>query len=243
MISFPPGGAAVVVGASGGIGAALHSALQGSGVFGAVLGFARRIPAATPGSTPLGKLDVCEEPDIQTAAKDLAALGMPLRLFINATGYLHGSGFMPEKSVRHLSAAYLAQCFAVNCTGTALLAKHFAPLLAPGGKSMFVNLSARVGSIGDNRLGGWYGYRASKAAANQVMRSLAVELARSRPCAVCVSLHPGTVDTPMTAPFRKDGLVVRSPRSAAIELLSVLDSLQASDSGGFFDHKGQSVPW
>lgn len=234
---------AVVVGASGGIGSALLSAMEASGSFGAVFGFARRFPATIGESVRRGRLDVCLEPEVETAARILAAKAMPLRMVINAVGFLHGNGSVPEKSLRQLDPAYLAECFAINCTGTALLAKHFAPLLAKSGKSMFVNLSARVGSIADNRLGGWFGYRASKAAANQVMRTLAIEMARIRPQAVCVALHPGTVDTPMTAPFRKVGLTVRSPQQAAMEILPVLDGLEACDSGGFFDYKGQRVPW
>ena len=137
----------------------------------------------------------------------------------------------------------MAEAFAINAIGPALLMKHFLPLLPRGGKSVFATLSARVGSIKDNRLGGWYSYRASKAALNQFVRTAAVELGRSHREALCVALHPGTVDTPLTSPFRKAGLEVQSPDTAAGRLLAVIDRLGPADSGGFFDHRGDDVPW
>jgi NAD(P)-dependent dehydrogenase (short-subunit alcohol dehydrogenase family) len=121
--------------------------------------------------------------------------------------------------------------------------KHFLPLLPAQGRAVFATLSARVGSIGDNRLGGWYSYRASKAALNQLVHTAAIELARSRPQAICVALHPGTVATQLSAPFAKAGLEVRDSTTAAQELLTVLARLTPADSGGFFDHKGLALPW
>ena len=121
--------------------------------------------------------------------------------------------------------------------------KHFLPLLPRAGKSVFVTLSARVGSIGDNDLGGWYSYQASKAALNQLVRTAAIELGRQRPAAVCVTLHPGTVDTGLSAPFAKAGLEVRPAARAAECPLRVIDRLAAEDSGGFFDHRGDRLPW
>ena len=117
------------------------------------------------------------------------------------------------------------------------------PLLPRSGKAVFATLSARVGRVGDNRIGGWYSYRASKAALNQLVRTAAIELKRQCPDAICVALHPGTVDTSLSAPFRKVGLEVQSPDIAAERLLAVVDKLRPSDSGGFFDCKGQTVPW
>jgi NAD(P)-dependent dehydrogenase (short-subunit alcohol dehydrogenase family) len=162
---------------------------------------------------------------------------------VDATGFLHGDGLAPERSWRELDPAHMAMAFAVNATGPALLMKHFLPLLPRDGKAVFATLSARVGSIGDNRLGGWYSYRASKAALNQLVRTAAVELGRRRPAAVCVALHPGTVDTGLSAPFAKAGLEVRPAGQAAERLLRVIDRLAAEDSGGFFDHRGARLPW
>ena len=121
--------------------------------------------------------------------------------------------------------------------------KHVLPLLPRQGKSVFATLSAKLGSIGENRLGGWYSYRASKAALNQLVRTAAIELGRRRPDSICVALHPGTVDTGLTSPFNKTGLEVQSPDAAAGRLLAVIDRLSPGDSGGFLDHRGERVPW
>jgi len=137
----------------------------------------------------------------------------------------------------------MARAFALNAIGPALLMKHMLPNLPREGKSVFATLSARVGSIGDNRLGGWFSYRASKAALNQVVRTAAVELRRRRPEAICVALHPGTTDTKLSSPFRKSDLDVQSPDIAAQRLLSVIDRLGPDDSGSFFDHRGETIPW
>lgn len=127
--------------------------------------------------------------------------------------------------------------------GPALIMKHVLPRLPRLGKAVFATLSARVGSIGDNRLGGWYGYRASKAALNQLVRTAAIELRRRSPESICVALHPGTVDTPLSVPFRKDGLELHSPSIAAERLLEVINQLRPNDSGTFLDYHGKTVPW
>jgi NAD(P)-dependent dehydrogenase (short-subunit alcohol dehydrogenase family) len=121
--------------------------------------------------------------------------------------------------------------------------KHLLPLLPRSGKAVFATLSARVGSIGDNTIGGWYSYRAAKAALNQLVRTAAIELRRTRPEAICVALHPGTVATPLSAPFAKAGLNVRPPEEAARDLLAVIESLSPAQSGGFFDYRGAELPW
>jgi hypothetical protein len=171
------------------------------------------------------------------------ALGADVRLVIDASGILHGDGLSPEKSWRDLDATQMARAFAVNAIGPALLMKHFLPLLPRQGRSVFATLSARVGSIGDNRLGGWYSYRASKAALNQFVRTAAIELGRRQPAAFCVALHPGTVATSLSSPFVKAGLDVQTPEQAAGRLLDVIDRLPPGSSGGFFDHRGDPVPW
>lgn len=231
--SFPPGGVAVVFGAGGGIGGALLERLQDRSPFERVIGFSRT-------STP--SIDLLDEASLQRAAAFAAPIG-DIRLVIDATGFLHDRSQSPEKSWRDLEAEPLARAFALNAIGPALIMKHFLPLLPRTGKSVFATLSARVGSISDNRLGGWYGYRASKAALNQMVRTAAVELARRRPDAICVSLHPGTVETPLSAPFAKDGLEIRSPADAAVDLLRVIDGLGPDQTGGFFDHRGATIPW
>lgn len=227
------GGVAAVIGAGGGVGAALVAALQEQGAYSRVIPLSR-------GSAPA--LDLTDEASIAAACAHLAGQG-ELRLAIDATGFLHDARFSPEKSLRQLDPAHMAQAFAVNAIGPALLMKHLLPLAPRTGRFVFASLSARVGSIGDNHLGGWHSYRASKAALNQFVRTAAVELARTRPEAICVSLHPGTVETKLSSPFARSGLDVRPPETAARELLDVIANLTPAQTGGFFDHKGLAVPW
>ena len=234
MDSIKPGGLAVVIGSTGGIGEALVQALKASGSFAEVKGFSR-------GSEP--DIDLLDEQTIMRVAQDLSRTGHDVRLVFDATGFLHGCGFKPEKTLAALDPGHMAHSFAVNAIGPALLMKHFLPLLPKQGKSVFATLSAKVGSIGDNALGGWYSYRASKAALNQFVHSAAIELARKNPEAVCVALHPGTVDTGLSSGFAKSGLDVRTPPEAAALLLGVLDQLDPSQTGGFFDYKGDVLPW
>ena len=232
--AFPAEGKVVVIGSSGGVGAALCARLDAHSEHRQVIGLSRR-------SDP--PLDVTDEGSILEAAAYIKGLGGDLRLVIDSTGFLHDDDFRPEKSWSQLNPEHMAKAFAVNAIGPALLMKHFMPQLPREGKSVFATLSARVGSIADNRLGGWYSYRASKAALNQFVRTAAVELHRRSKEAVCVALHPGTVDTRLSAPFGKGGLDVRTPEVAASELLAVIDRLDAGDTGGFFDHHGKPVPW
>ena len=231
--SFPAAGLAVVIGARGGLGAAFVDALAADTTFERVVGLGR-------GSLPA--LDLLSEDSIEVCARQVAALGVP-RLIVNATGILHGAGMEPEKSLRQLDMHAMTTAFAVNAIGPALLMKHFLPLLPRQGKSVFATLSAKVGSIGDNRLGGWYSYRASKAAQNQLLHTAAIELRRRNPDAICVALHPGTVDTALSAPFARTGLQVQAPALAVQRLLEVIDRLGADDSGAFIDYRGERLPW
>jgi NAD(P)-dependent dehydrogenase (short-subunit alcohol dehydrogenase family) len=239
---IPTGGLAVVIGAAGGIGQALTAQLRSDSRFSHTLALSRN--ALPPTGIPL---DLTVEASVKDAAAAVAAqtaaLQLPLRLVIVATGFLHGQGHLPEKALRQLDAAHLQHAFAVNVIGPALVMKHFLPLLAPQGKSVFAALSARVGSIGDNQLGGWYSYRACKAALNQVLHTAAIEFKRTRPEALCVVLHPGTVATGLSSPFAKTGLDVQTPQQSAQRMLAVLDALPAEATGGFFDHLGRSVAW
>lgn len=218
-----------MIGATGGIGGALAAALEQAGR--SVLRIGR---ATTP------RLDLLDQASIAAAA---ATAGAGLDLVINATGYLHDAQFQPEKSLRQLEPAHLARAFAINAIGPALIMKHFLPLLARTGRAVFATLSARVGSIGDNRLGGWYSYRASKAALNQLVRTAAIELARTHNQAICVALHPGTVRTALSAPFVKAGLEVQTPAQSAARLLAVIDQLTPEQSGMLFDHLGRQIPF
>jgi len=229
---YPTGGVAVVVGGGGGIGAALVARLLGEASFADVVSFSR--VSAPP-------IDVTSETSIAAAVRFL--MGGEVRLVIDATGFLHGDGFMPEKSFRSLSAAHMEKSFAVNAMGPALLMKHFLPILPRNGPAVFATLSAKVGSISDNQIGGWYSYRAAKAALNQLVHTAAIELRRSRQEAVCVALHPGTVVTKLSEPFAKTGLNVRVPDVAAAELLAVIAGLGAAQSGGFYDYKGEVIGW
>ncbi len=220
---------AVVIGAAGGIGAALADHLDRQGR-----------PATRIGRGTSPGLDLLDEDSIAAAAK---AIGPGLTLVIDATGFLHDDRFQPEKSLRQIDPAHFARSFAINATGPALLMKHFLPLLARDERAVFATLSARVGSISDNRLGGWHAYRASKAALNQIVRTAAIELARTRKMAICVALHPGTVATPLSAPFAKSGLEVRTPAEAAARLLAVIDALVPAQSGTLIDQAGEQIPF
>ena len=225
------GGLAVVVGASGGIGRALAETLESRDR--QVLRFSRR-------SGP--PLDLTDEASIERAALCSRPQG-ELRLLLIASGFLHDADFQPEKSLRHLDPCHMGRAFAVNATGPALILKHFLPLVPRDGRCVIAAISAKVGSIGDNQLGGWISYRASKAALNQIVHTAAIELRRTRPQAICVALHPGTVDTALSAPFARTGLDVRTPEKASADLLRTLDALTPNESGGFFDYHARSLPW
>jgi NAD(P)-dependent dehydrogenase (short-subunit alcohol dehydrogenase family) len=228
----PQGHIAVVFGA-GGIGRALVEALRAVPRFDNVIAFSR-------GSVP--SIELTDEASLEHAARFAADQG-ELRLVIDATGFLHDERQTPEKTWHDLDAAKLTRAFALNAIGPALLMKHVLPRLPRKGKAAFATLSARVGSIADNRLGGWYAYRASKAALNQLVRTAAIELRRSHPEALCVALHPGTVRTPLSDQFAKSATEVHEPATAAAHLLAVIDRLSHRSSGEFFDWRGERVPW
>lgn len=218
---------ALVIGASGGIGAALVAALSQQGA--EVLGLSRSRDG----------LDITDEASI---AAHLERLSGAFDRVIVATGALALGDRAPEKSLRSLTEAALFGQFAVNAMGPALVLKHAARLLPRDRPARFAALSARVGSIGDNALGGWYSYRAAKAALNQLIHTGAIELARSHPQAVVVSLHPGHVSTGLSAAFGGT-LPSVSPDAAANHILGVLDQLTPAETGGFFDWAGKPIVW
>ncbi len=235
MRSFPPDGAAVVIGASGGVGGALVSQLHGDPAFTSLFALARSFAGSA-------RIDITDEASVAAATTGLVA---PLRLVIVATGALQGPGFpQPEKSYRALDPVALTESFRLNTVGPALVAKHLLPLMAPRGKTVFAALSARVGSIGDNRAGGWHAYRASKAALNMILRNLAIEVGRRNPDAICVGLHPGTVDTGLSRPFQRgvaEGQLF-TPETSARHLLTVIDALTPADSGNVLAWDGKTIP-
>lgn len=235
---------AVVVGAGGGLGRAFVEELSKEPGWAKVVGVGRRRPDDWPEDPRLPFLvaDLLDEQDLTDLADAVAKLGAP-GLILIATGLLHEPGLTPEKSMKAVTAASLSRLFEVNAVLPALVCKHLAPLLPRDERSVIAALSARVGSIGDNRLGGWHAYRASKAALNMLIRCQAIELSRERPLAICAALHPGTVDTPLSAPFARASRSIAPPREAAAKLIKVVHQLEAADSGCFFDYDGAPVPW
>jgi NAD(P)-dependent dehydrogenase (short-subunit alcohol dehydrogenase family) len=236
-------GIAVVIGASGGIGSALVAQLADDSRFGRVLALSRAAVTDDNARIVRSAIDITDEASIAAAAAQARALGA-VRLVIVASGLLHGDGVRPEKHWGELDGATLARIFAVNSIGPALVGKHFLPLLPRDGRSVFAAISARVGSIEDNRLGGWYGYRASKAALNMLLRNFSIELKRRAPEAVCIGLHPGTVDTQLSQPFQNNVAPGKlfSPSESAAHLLRVIDGVTAADSGCVFAWDGARIP-
>lgn len=225
-------GLAVVIGASGGIGSAFVRQIDAVR-FDKTIGLSRR-------SDP--PLDILDEQTVRRAAAQIATIGAP-RLIIVATGLLHGDGVEPEKALSRIDPAAMATSYAVNAIGPALVMKHFLPLMPRHGTAVFAVLSARVGSISDNNLGGWYSYRAAKAALNQLVRTAAIELRRTHPEAACIAIHPGTVKTGLSQKFAKTGLQVQEPDDAARDMLDTFARLEARDSGTFVDRHGQPIAW
>ena len=216
----------LVVGSSGGVGAALVSALV---LRGEVVGLSRKGDG----------LDVTDEASV---AAVLGRLEGVFDLVVVATGALVIEGVGPEKSLKAVTADGLAAQFHLNAIGPALVMKHGLRLMPRDRVARLAVLSARVGSIGDNALGGWYGYRAAKAALNQLVRTASVEATRTHPQSVLVALHPGTVETAL-APAHRAGHPAMPPAEAAGHLLRVLDALGPEETGGFYDWQGKVVPW
>lgn len=214
----------LILGATGGIGSALLS----------------RLPGAVPLSRADG-LDWRDPAEAETALLAIASQG-PFDLIFDATGALEIDGHGPEKALKAIDADAMAAQFAVNAIGPALILKHHDKLMPRKGRAVFATLSARVGSIGDNGLGGWISYRAAKAALNQIVKTASIEIARKRPDAIIAALHPGTVATPLSDRFAANRERLK-PDEAAEKLLSVIDGLTPEDTGGFFAYDGSAIPW
>ena len=228
--------AAAIIGATGGIGMELVAALRSEDEYDIVLPFARGLSGEQ-------RIDLANEDSIAKAAQWVADQPVSLELVIVATGLLHRGDAGPEKTMRDLDHDWMVENYTVNAVGPALVAKHFMPVMARDERAIFAALSARVGSISDNRLGGWYGYRASKAALNQLIRTLAIEWGRTHKRSIAVALHPGTVDTALSAPFQGNVApenLFASDR-AALQLLDVLDGLKPADTGQIFAWDGAEI--
>lgn len=234
---------AVVFG-SGGIGNALVEQLSASGRYARIYAGSRQGSATRPAGVSSFTFDLADENSITSAVAGMAEVP---ELVLVTSGVLHdpAQAIAPEKTLRGLDPAVMARLFAINTIGPALIAKHLLPRLPRDRRAVFGVLSARVGSIGDNRLGGWHAYRASKAALNMLMVNFAIEMRRSHPHAILAALHPGTVATALSAPFRGGVSPEKlfSPEVAAQHLLRVIDALTPADSGGFYAWNGEKVPW
>jgi NAD(P)-dependent dehydrogenase (short-subunit alcohol dehydrogenase family) len=253
--SFSAGGCALVQGASRGIGLALVEALLNSPHFDTVIACCRHPQAAdglrglveqSPGRLQLMALDVTDPASVQSLAMALKERQLAPSLVVNVAGLLHdGDQLQPEKRLEDIKLASLERVFAVNAFGPALVMKHLLPLMAREGKAVMAFLSARVGSIGDNRLGGWYAYRSSKAAMNQFMKTASVEAQRRFRNVILTALHPGTTDTDLSAPFQANVPAGKlfTPAFVAERLLQVIDELAPADSGSFRAWDGQPIEW
>ena len=229
-----PTSQAVVVGGTGSIGAACAEE------------FSRRRPdvdVVILGRASEPDIDLLAEESISRAAAWVSSRQLPVSVVLVATGILHTKVVQPEKTWRQINQQALDSLFRVNAIGPMLVMKHFLPLLPRLEKSVFACLSARVGSTTDNELGGWYGYRASKAALNQFVKTASIELSRTRPQAICMAIHPGTVATGLSDPFSKNGLNVLTPKNCAKRLYKLISEADVGDNGGFFDYEKRKIPW
>jgi NAD(P)-dependent dehydrogenase (short-subunit alcohol dehydrogenase family) len=235
-----------VIGASGGIGGALAEALENCPSVSTVHRLSRSNPHSSNRNGAWRHLDIENEDSVADTAASIRDSVGSLHLVIVASGILHdGTQLQPEKSLQALTDTAMETAFRVNTIGPALVAKHFLPLLAKNRKTVFAALSARVGSIEDNRLGGWHAYRASKAALNMMIKTMSIELARRHDQALCVALHPGTVDSALSKPFQSgvpEGKLF-APGQSARALLAVLNGLTSADSGGLYAWDGSRIPF
>ena len=230
------GKCAVIFGATGGIGSAIADQLASEGRYDQIIRFSRS------GDGPLS-VDLTSEATIAAAAEWMKNEAIAPAMVFVATGLLHDAERGPEKSLRQLEPDWLMKIYQVNAIGPALVAKYFLPLMDRNDIIRFAALSARVGSISDNRLGGWYGYRAAKAALNMMIRNLSIEWSRKNDRSVIVALHPGTVDTALSQPFQNNvptGKLFDSAR-AARQVLAVLERLEPADSGKIFAWDGTEI--
>lgn len=235
----------VVFGASGGLGSAIVQLLNQSVNVKKTYTFSRSTPQKTHAKVQYQHFDLLDEETIEQAA---GIIDVPVDIVFVATGLLHKSldaetALRPEKSWRAFDPQAAQIIYQINTIGPMLIAKHFLPKLSSNKKSAFAAIAARVGSISDNQIGGWYSYRASKAALNQMIRTASVELQRKKPQALCVGLHPGTVNTGLSKPFQgnvPNGKLFE-PHMSALAMLNVLNELEPAQSGQQFAWDGQMI--
>lgn len=244
---------ALVVGANGGIGLGFVQHLLADGRFGRIYGTYHQTESASdllqlvdrhPTLTCL-PWDVTDESTMAAAVNHIQSETSRLHLALYCVGLLHDGDLQPEKSLRQLNPDQLLRYFQVNAIGAGLLTKHLLPLLKHDRPSVLAAISAKIGSIGDNRLGGWYGYRASKAALNMLIKTAAIEYARKSPNTILASLHPGTTNTRLSQPFQRGvppEKLFPVPRTVT-QLMQVIDGLESADSGAFFNWDGRRLPW
>ena len=238
---------AVIIGGNGGVGREFVRQLQDSAHVHQIVA-THRSPIPVEFHHPKVtwvQVDVRDESTIESLADQIKTLNVQPNLIINCIGVLHTSEFGPEKTWRHLNAQTMHDVFAINAFAVALLGKHLISLMPRTGRSVFASLSARVGSIEDNRLGGWYSYRASKTAHNMFVKTLSLEAMRKYPELAMVSLHPGTVETPLSEPFTKryDPNKLFTATRSVNELSNVIANVSAVNTGGFFAWDGQEIPY
>ena len=223
----------IIIGSGGGIGLALKQKLLLSNNNDRVICYIKNND---------NKLDVTVENQIYNAAEELKKKNIKVNLLINAIGYLHEENHSPEKRVSEINSNYLLNSFKINTIGHALIIKYFSPLMDHDSRSVLACLSARVGSIEDNYLGGWFAYRSSKAALNQMVKSTSIEFARKKSNLILIAIHPGTVLTKLSKPFIKKPGYLTTNQSANY-ILNVISKLNNQDSGGFLDYKGIKIPY
>jgi short-subunit dehydrogenase len=221
---------AVVFGVSGGIGSNIYSQLKRKKF--KVYGFSRTTDHN----------DIINEKYLKDLSLKFKEQNIKIKIFINTIGFLHDNYYSPEKKLQDINLDYMKKCFEINTIPTALMIKHFCPLMIKEEKSIFASISAKVGSISDNYLGGWYSYRASKAALNQIIKTSSIEQKRLNKNLIMASVHPGTVNTKLSSPFigKKK---VQTPSEAATKIINLLENLTLRDSGLFFDYKNNIIPF
>jgi short-subunit dehydrogenase len=222
---------ALVFGSSGGIGGNIYTQLKRKNF--KVYGFSR---------TTEPNANIISERYLKTLSHKFIEQKKKIKIFINAIGFLHDNNFSPEKKLQDINTEYMKKCFEVNTIPTALMIKYFCPLMIKEEKSIFASISAKVGSISDNYLGGWYSYRASKAALNQIIKTSSIEQKRLNKNLIMVSVHPGTVDSKLSSPFigKKN---VQTPDEAATKIINLLENLNFEDSGLLFDYNNNIIPF
>ncbi len=224
---------AVIAGGTGAIGKAIADELY-------KIGFSEIIKI---GTNTRPSIDFNKENTILETVEYIKKKNKPISIFFDATGILHHNNLMPEKTLKRIEFEFIKKVFLINTIGPALLIKHFAPLLDKDEKSVFATLSAKVGSITDNVYGGWYSYRASKAALNQIIKTASIEMKVKNKKAIFVSLHPGTVKSNLSKPFQKINLKIQNPEESARHLIKIINSIDSSQTGKFFNWDGSEIVW